>query len=158
MSMTMLLHRRFIAAIAAAAVWSCASEREVRVASPAAEPVASERPRSGGAGCSDDDLRRSARQVLRGSASFYASSLAGNLTASGARYDPQSYSAAHRSLPFGTRLRVTRTDLERPPVCVVVNDRGPFAGKNRILDLSRRAAEGLDMIEKGVVPIRIEVL
>jgi rare lipoprotein A len=95
--------------------------------------------------------------VLSGYASYYADSLSGNLTASGATYDPELYSAAHRTLPFGTRLRVTRTDLKLPPVCVTVNDRGPFRGRRRIVDLSRRAAEALDMVGEGVVPVRVEV-
>jgi rare lipoprotein A len=61
-------------------------------------------------------------------------------------------------LPFGTRLRVTRTDTNQAPVCVTVNDRGPFAGRRRIVDLSRRAAEALEMIGEGVVPVRVDVL
>jgi rare lipoprotein A (peptidoglycan hydrolase) len=112
----------------------------------------------GGAGCSDEDRDRSARQVLRGFASYYANSLAGNPTASGAPYEPRLYTAAHRTLPFGTRLRVTRTDTNQAPVCVTVNDRGPFAGRRRIVDLSRRAAEALEMIGEGVVPVRVDVL
>jgi rare lipoprotein A len=95
--------------------------------------------------------------VLSGYASYYADSLSGNPTASGAPYDPDLYSAAHRTLPFGTRLRVTRTDQQVSPVCVTVNDRGPFRGRRRIVDLSRRAAEALDMVGKGVVPVRVDV-
>jgi rare lipoprotein A len=94
---------------------------------------------------------------LDGYASYYADSLSGNLTASGVEYDPDLFSAAHRTLPFGTRVRVTRTDREVPPVCVTVNDRGPWRGRRRIIDLSRRAAEALDMIGEGVVPVRVEV-
>jgi rare lipoprotein A (peptidoglycan hydrolase) len=112
---------------------------------------------SSSAGCSDEELDRRPRQVLRGSATYYADSLAGNPTASGAPYDPSVLSAAHRTLPFGTRLRVTRTDVELPPVCVTVNDRGPYAGRKRIVDLSRSAAERLEMIGHGVVPVRVEV-
>jgi rare lipoprotein A len=110
-----------------------------------------------GAGCSDEDLGRRARQVLNGFASYYADSLSGNPTASGVPYDPDLYSAAHRTLPFGTRLRVTRTDTKLSPVCVTVNDRGPFRGRRRIVDLSRRAAESLEMTGEGVVPVRVEV-
>jgi len=95
--------------------------------------------------------------VLSGFASYYHDSLSGNPTASGAPYDPGLFSAAHRTLPFGTRLRVTRTDVAAPPVCVTVNDRGPFAGRRRIVDLSRRAAEAIDMTGKGVVPVRVDV-
>ena len=110
-------------------------------------------------GCSADELRRPAKRVIRGLSTYYADSLAGNRTASGERYDPARLSAAHRSLPFGTRLRITRTDLESSAVlCVVVNDRGPFGNRKYILDVSRRAAEGLQMIRAGVVPLRIDVL
>ena len=137
------------------ALAGCGSER-VHAAPPTAR--ASARPtRASGAGCSDEDLARRPRQVLRGLASYYADSLAGNPTASGAPYDPGRFSAAHRTLPFGTRLRITRTDAKGPPVCVTVNDRGPFSGRRRIVDLSRRAAERLDMIAEGVVPVRVDV-
>jgi rare lipoprotein A len=94
--------------------------------------------------------------VLTGTASFYADALAGRRTASGAPYDPQQLVAAHRTLPFGTILRVTNPDNGRS-VEVRVIDRGPFT-RGRVLDLSRSAAEALDMISRGVVPVRIEVL
>jgi rare lipoprotein A len=113
----------------------------------------------GGTGCSDEELRQEARFVQRGLATFYHDSLTGNATASGAPYDPERLSAAHRTLPFGTRVRVTRTDVSAAAVlCVTVNDRGPFGGKGRIIDVSRRAAERLKMIGKGVVPVRVDVL
>jgi rare lipoprotein A (peptidoglycan hydrolase) len=136
---------------------ACGSERSQRAPQPPARVGAKSTRNTTGAGCSDEDLRRNARQVLRGYASYYADSLSGNATASGAPYDPDRFSAAHRTLPFGTRLRVTRTDVSAPPVCVTVNDRGPFAGRRRIVDLSRRAAEALDMTGKGVVPVRVDV-
>jgi rare lipoprotein A len=120
-------------------------------------PVSSHHDR--GTGCSDEELRRQARSVLRGLATFYHDSLTGNPTASGVPYDPEQLSAAHRTLPFGTRLRVTRTDVVSAAVlCVTVNDRGPFGGKGRIIDVSRRAAERLGMVRKGVVPVRVDVL
>ena len=115
-------------------------------------------PSSSNAGCSDEEHRQRARQTLRGLATYYHDSLSGNLTASGERYDPEDFSAAHRTLPFGTRLRVRRTDVSSSPVCVTVNDRGPFAGKKRVVDVSRRAAEHLDMLSAGVVPVLVEVL
>ncbi len=99
--------------------------------------------------------------VLEGRASYYADSLAGNSTASGEPYDPEAYTAASRDLPFGTRVRVTRLDSEGQPmasVIVRVNDRGPHRDHSRILDLSRAAAEALDMIRAGVVDIRAEIL
>jgi peptidoglycan lytic transglycosylase len=142
----------------------CARERSVRSSEPGPRPSTRSARSAPGvddglAGCSDEDRGRRPRQVLSGFASYYANSLAGNPTASGAPYDPRLYSAAHRTLPFGTRLRVTRTDTDQAPVCVTVNDRGPFSGgRRRIVDLSRRAAEALEMVGEGVVPVRVDVL
>jgi rare lipoprotein A len=94
-------------------------------------------------------------------ASFYSSHLAGRRTASGERYDPQALTAAHRSLPLGTMVRVTRIDAagtpQSRPVVVRVNDRGPYAS-GRILDLSLEAARRLGMLRAGVVRVRVEVL
>jgi rare lipoprotein A len=95
-------------------------------------------------------------EVLTGTASYYAHALAGRRTASGERYDPQQLVAAHRSLPFGTILRVINPDNGRS-VEVRVIDRGPFS-PGRVIDLSRSAAEALDMVRRGVIPVRIEVL
>lgn len=98
-----------------------------------------------------------AGQMLEGRASYYSDSLAGNTTASGDVYDPSELTAASRDLAFGTRVRVTRIDTGAS-VVVRVNDRGPFGDRSRILDLSRAAAEELDMIRAGVVEIRVEIL
>lgn len=95
--------------------------------------------------------------VLDGQASYYADSLRGNPTANGDLYDPGALTAAHRTLPFGTRLRVRRLDNDRR-VEVRVNDRGPFGHASRIIDLSRAAAQALDMIRAGVVDVEVEVL
>jgi rare lipoprotein A len=95
--------------------------------------------------------------VQLGYASYYSDTLEGNPTASGAPYDPTELTAAHRTLPLGTRVAVTRTDTGRS-VVVLVNDRGPYAGTRRIVDLSRAAARRLDMLRAGVVPVRLEVL
>lgn len=96
-------------------------------------------------------------QVLTGKATYYSNSLAGRKTASGEPYEPTVFSAAHRKLPFGTVVRVVRTDTNKY-VYVRITDRGPFAGGNRIIDLSYVAAERLGMIRAGVVPVRVEVL
>lgn len=136
---------------------ACGSERVHVDQPPVVRAEAKPTRAPAGAGCSDDDLQRQPRQVLKGFATYYADSLSGNPTASGAPYDPRLFTAAHRTLRFGTRLRVTRTDVEAPPVCVTVNDRGPFSERRRIVDLSRRAAEALDMMGKGVVPVRVDV-
>jgi len=100
---------------------------------------------------------REAQVVLEGKATYYSDSLAGNYTANGDVYDPGRRTAASRDLPFGTILRVTRRDTGRQ-VIVRVNDRGPFGDKRRILDLSRAAAAELEMLKRGVVDVRAEVL
>jgi rare lipoprotein A len=91
-----------------------------------------------------------------GLASWYSDRLQGRPTASGAPYDRSALTAAHRTLPFGTVVRVLRRDTDRS-VIVTINDRGPFV-EGRIVDLSRRAAEQLAMIDAGVVPVRLEVV
>ena len=91
-----------------------------------------------------------------GQASYYGARHHGNKTASGERFDQNALTAAHRTLPFGTRVRVTNLRNERS-VVVRINDRGPYA-RGRIIDLSRKAAEQLDMIRAGVVPVRVEQL
>ena len=95
--------------------------------------------------------------VQRGSGSYYSDAFAGRKTASGALYEPQGFTAAHRSLPFGTVLRVTRVEGGQS-VYVRVTDRGPFGPRGRILDLSRAAAEQLSMLRAGVVKIKVEVV
>ena len=90
----------------------------------------------------------------RGMASWYGES---QMTASGERFDRHSLTAAHRSLPFGTRVRVTNQRNGRT-VIVRINDRGPFGGHGRIIDLSEAAARQLHMIDAGVVPVTLEVL
>jgi rare lipoprotein A len=92
----------------------------------------------------------------RGQASYISDRLAGRLTANGERYDPEALTAAHRTLPFGTRLRVTRLDTGAE-VVVRINDRGPFV-RGRVLDLSRAAARRLDMLRDGVVDVRFDIL
>lgn len=92
----------------------------------------------------------------KGLATYYADSLAGNKTASGERYDPSALTAAHRTLPFGTVVDVARNDGRS--VRVRINDRGPFAGKKRVIDLSRKAAEEIGMIRDGVVSVTITVV
>jgi rare lipoprotein A len=95
--------------------------------------------------------------TLQGEASYYSDGLAGHPTASGELYRPLAFTAAHRKLPLGTVLRVTRSDGTRV-VYVRVNDRGPYGGKGRILDLSRAAAEQLGMLRAGVLQVRAEVV
>ncbi|MBN2050474.1 MAG: septal ring lytic transglycosylase RlpA family protein [Spirochaetales bacterium] len=91
-----------------------------------------------------------------GYASWYAGKFQGRLTASGEVFDTNKLTAAHKTLPFGTLLRVTNT-ANGKTVEVRVNDRGPFV-EGRIIDLSRAAAEALDMTRVGVAPVTIQVL
>lgn len=99
-----------------------------------------------------------ALETLRGPVSYYHDSLHGRRTASGDRYDKNALTAASRTLPFGTLVRIRRTDSPNHGVIVRVNDRGPFGRNGRILDLSRAAAQCLDMIRRGVAEVRAEVL
>jgi rare lipoprotein A len=94
--------------------------------------------------------------TLQGVASWYGVPHHGRLSASGRRFDMYELSAAHRTLPFGTRLRVTNLDNGRS-VQVTVTDRGPFV-KNRLIDLSYAAARAIGMVAAGVAPVQLEIL
>lgn len=91
--------------------------------------------------------------VGEGTASYYGKGFAGRPTASGERFDPAAMTAAHRSLPFGTCLRVRNLDNGRE-ARVRVNDRGPYAS-GRIVDVSTAAARVLGMIERGLARVRL---
>jgi rare lipoprotein A len=114
-----------------------------------------------GAGCA-----RSARETgisassrvwkEQGIASWYGKKFHGRRTASGERYDMHQLTAAHKTLPFGTRVRVTNLDNGRR-VVVRINDRGPFI-KGRIIDLSYAAARQVEMLEAGTARVRVEVV
>lgn len=91
-----------------------------------------------------------------GMASFYGNEFQSRKTANGERFDQGKLTAAHRTLAFGTRLKVTNTQNSRS-VVVRVNDRGPFA-KGRIIDLSSSAFKTIASLNAGVVPVRIEII
>lgn len=91
-----------------------------------------------------------------GEASWYGPGFHGRQTASGEVYDMEAMTAAHRELPFGSRVRVVNLDNGRE-THVRINDRGPFA-RGRVLDLSRAAAREIDMLGSGTARVRIEVL
>jgi rare lipoprotein A len=95
--------------------------------------------------------------VQEGYATWYGGSLHGGPTASGERFNKNAMTAAHRTLPLQTRVRVTNKRNGRS-VLVRINDRGPFGKKSRIIDVSEAAARQLGMIEAGVVPVRVEVI
>jgi rare lipoprotein A len=90
-----------------------------------------------------------------GIASWYGTEFEGHPTASGELFNPAQLTAAHPNLPFGTMLRITNTQNNRQ-VTVRVNDRGPFVN-TRIIDISRAAAEALDMLVTGTAPVVVEL-
>jgi len=91
-----------------------------------------------------------------GLASWYGEPYHGRPTAAGPRYDMNEMTAAHRTLPFGTVVRVTNLESDREAE-VVINDRGPFVA-GRIVDLSRAAADHLGVIGPGIAPVRLTVV
>ncbi|MBS1489933.1 MAG: septal ring lytic transglycosylase RlpA family protein [Bacteroidetes bacterium] len=95
-------------------------------------------------------------QVQTGKASFYADSFEGSPTASGEKYKAGKFTAAHKILPFGTVVRVTNL-ANNASVEVTINDRGPYK-EGRVIDLSKAAAEKLNMINAGVADVKIEVV
>ncbi len=91
-----------------------------------------------------------------GIASWYGGKFHGRRTASGQRYDMNAMTAAHRTLPFGTKVRVTNLRNDRT-VVLTINDRGPFA-RGRIIDVSRRAAERLGFRSRGTTRVRVRIV
>ena len=95
-------------------------------------------------------------QTQTGKASFYADKFEGSPTASGEKYKHAKLTAAHKSLPFGTKVRVTNL-ANNETVEVVINDRGPYVD-GRIIDLSKSAAEELGFVNLGLAEVRVEIL
>jgi rare lipoprotein A len=93
----------------------------------------------------------------KGFATYYGDYFHGRRTASGEKYDKEALTAAHRTLPFGSILKVTNLSNGKFAV-VKINDRGPFGGANRIIDLSMSAAREIDMIRAGVTQVQIQVI
>ena len=91
-----------------------------------------------------------------GIASWYGPGFDGNLTANGEVYDMNGISAAHKTLPFGTVVRVVELDTGRS-IVVRINDRGPFV-EGRIIDLSKGAAEELGIIDKGITRVGLRIV
>lgn len=91
-----------------------------------------------------------------GEATYYASYFEGHLTASGEPYDSQAMTAAHKTLPFGTKVKVTTLDTGNSAV-VTINDRGPFVD-GRIIDVSEKAAKQLGLIGQGAARVQLQVL
>jgi len=108
--------------------------------------------------CDTSDARQPTTQV--GWATFYAHRRAGSRTASGERYDPRTLVAAHPTLAFGTRVRVTRIETG-DSIVVRIIDRGPTRAERRrgtVIDLSRAAAESLDFVRHGRTRVRVDVV
>lgn len=110
------------------------------------------------AGCAsqDDSLINPHGYDESGTASYYGSAHQGNRTASGERFDQRDLTAAHRRLPFGTRVKITNLNNDRS-VVVRINDRGPHT-RNRLIDVSKAAAEQLGMIAAGTARVRVQDL
>jgi rare lipoprotein A len=100
--------------------------------------------------------KRSAKHALNGTASWYGPGFHGKKTASGEIYDQTKLTAAHKTLPLGSKARVTNLD-NGSAVEVEINDRGPFVD-GRIIDLSRAAAGALGLIKSGTAPVRVELI
>lgn len=94
-------------------------------------------------------------QVQTGKASFYADKFEGTITSSGEKYRHNKLTAAHKTLPFGTKVRVTNLANDKS-VEVVINDRGPYVD-GRIIDLSRAAAEALGFENYGLADVKLEI-
>ncbi|WP_293144153.1 septal ring lytic transglycosylase RlpA family protein [Moritella sp.] len=92
---------------------------------------------------------------LVGQASWYGKRFHGKLTASGETYNMRAYTAAHKTLPFGTVVRVINT-ANNKSVDVKINDRGPFV-RGRVIDLSQKAFENIGSTNQGVVPVRLKL-
>jgi rare lipoprotein A len=94
--------------------------------------------------------------IQTGRASFYADKFEGRATASGEKYRHSKLTAAHLTLPFGTKVKVTNLDNQKS-VVVKVNDRGPFV-EGRVIDLSKSAAELLDFVTAGLADVQLEIV
>lgn len=95
-------------------------------------------------------------EIGSGMASYYGRELAGNRTASGERFDPAQLTAAHRTLPFGSLVRVTNT-ANGDSVVVRINDRGPFS-HGRVIDVSHAAARQIGMHRSGTARVKLALL
>jgi rare lipoprotein A len=101
-------------------------------------------------------LASATAQVQVGKASFYADKFEGSPTASGEKYKASKLTAAHKTLPFGTKVRVTNL-ANNESVVVTINDRGPFV-EGRIIDVSKSAAEKLSFFNQGTAEVKLEIV
>jgi len=152
-AMAAVASRAYVAGLAAPVCVLCACAHRPAAAppEPAIEPppVAAEATRGAAAAAY--------REVQVGYASWYGRSFAGRRTASGERFDPSKMTAAHLTLRFGTWVEVTRVDTRRS-VRVRITDRGPFGHADRIIDLSRAAAQRLGLLQAGLTKVEVRVV
>jgi rare lipoprotein A len=146
-----LPRRALLAALALAAACAHAPPRE-----PGPRDGREEREAPRTPGRADEQAEEGEVGPAVGLASFYGRRFHGRRTASGDRYDMHAFTCAHRTAPFGTRLRVTELETGRS-VVVVVNDRGPFV-RGRVVDVSLAAARALGIVGRGIARVRIERL
>jgi len=104
----------------------------------------------------DARTKTTSRALGAGEASYYGRQFAGRLTANGETFDPAALTAAHRTLPFGSKVRLTNTGNGRS-VVVRINDRGPFV-EHRLIDVSSGAADELGMIQSGTAHVKLELI
>ena len=139
------IHLQIVAvAVAAATLAACGGPAVVSNPHPAPARTAKHIPSA---------TKSAAKTSSYGVASFYKDDTE---TASGEKFDPDQLTAAHRTLPFGTRLRVTNVETGRS-VTVRINDRGPYI-PGRSVDLSYSAADTIGMVERGVTKVKVEVV
>src|SRR5215813_6226072 len=101
--------------------------------------------------------QEAAKKTSTGTAVFYSDKLVGHALTSGEKYDKNALTAAHRTIPLGTMVKVTNLKNNKS-VVVRINDRGPHGPKTEIIDLSGKAAQELDMIKDGRAKVKLEVV
>jgi rare lipoprotein A len=150
--------RRFLVLVASLVACGGSKDRQFR---PPESPNATRADAKSGGGDSefmkDGKAPPDAKADQTGFATWYGGAFAGKKTASGERFDPTKYTAAHRSLPFGTWVEVRRVDTGRT-IRVRINDRGPFGDARRVIDLSKKAAEDLELVRDGVGRVELRVV
>jgi len=148
----MTLQRKSLAVVAATALFcthALAQSTVAPAAAPAAQPAAP-------APAASPAPAAPAADTEQGKLAWYGSKFAGRKTASGQRYDPNALTMAHKTLPFGTRVKVTNVANKRS-VELYVNDRGPTQA-DRIGDVSHAAAKRLGMVRAGIIDAEVSVV
>jgi len=154
---TMLLRASLAVALLGGSLTAALAAAEVEPAVVADEVVPAEDaelPRFEASDIETTEAEDAGDDIGGGMASWYGAEFAGRKTASGEAFDPTEYTAAHRTLPFGSRVRVSRGEQS---VIVRINDRGPFHG-NRVIDLSRAAADEIGLVRAGRGQVQLALL